>query len=117
MSPRRQRRGRERVVGEGARHDVEQRRGVADRAGEHALVGSSPTGSRSGPLLMRPRAGLMPTRPVTLAGMRIEPPPSDPWPALASPAATAAAAPPLDPPALRVRSHGVRAGGATAGSV
>ena len=34
-----------------------------------------------------------------------------------SPAATAAAAPPLEPPAIRSRSHGVRAGGATSGSV
>ena len=33
------------------------------------------------------------------------------------PAATAAPAPPLDPPADRLGSHGVRAGGATTGSV
>src|SRR5580658_10082699 len=65
----------------------------------------------SGPPEIRPRDGLMPNRPQTLLGMRMEPPPSLPWAAGARPAATAAAAPPLDPPADRVRSHGVRAGG------
>ena len=46
--------------------------------------------------------------------MRTEPPPSLPCATGASPAATAAAAPPLEPPAIRSRSHGVRAGGAIA---
>jgi hypothetical protein len=59
----------------------------------------------------------MPTRPQTEAGMRIEPAPSLPCAAGASPAATAAAAPPLEPPAERDGSHGVRAGGATSVSV
>ena len=59
----------------------------------------------------------MPNSPQTLAGMRIEPPPSLPCANGSSPAATAAPAPPLDPPAERVRSQGVRAGGATSGSV
>ena len=67
--------------------------------------------------LIRPRVGLTPTRPHTLAGMRIEPPPSEPCATGSSPAATAAAAPPDDPPAERSRSYGVRAGGATSGSV
>jgi hypothetical protein len=60
---------------------------------------------------------LIPTSPQTLAGMRMDPPPSLPCAAGASPAATAAAAPPLDPPAERERSHGVRAGGPIAVSV
>ena len=64
-----------------------------------------------GPSETRPRVGLIPNRPHTLDGMRIDPPPSLPWAAGASPAATAAAAPPLDPPADLSRSHGVRAGG------
>ncbi len=68
-------------------------------------------------MLTRPREGLSPTTPQQEAGMRIEPPPSDPWETGATPAATSAAAPPLEPPAPRVRSQGVRAGGATAGSV
>ncbi len=71
----------------------------------------------SGPGETRPRLGLIPNRPFTLAGIRIEPPPSLPWAAGASPAATAAPAPPLEPPAERVRSHGVRAGGPMAVSV
>ena len=65
----------------------------------------------SGPPEIRPRLGLIPNSPHTLAGIRIDPPPSLPCAAGASPAATAAAAPPLDPPADRLRSHGVRAGG------
>src|SRR5215469_6969460 len=65
----------------------------------------------SGPPDTRPRLGLIPNRPQTLDGMRIEPPPSLPWAAGASPAATAAPAPPLDPPADLDKSHGVRAGG------
>jgi hypothetical protein len=71
----------------------------------------------TGAELTRPRLGLNPTSPQTLAGMRIEPPPSEPCATGSSPAATAAAAPPDDPPAERSRSYGVRAGGATAGSV
>jgi hypothetical protein len=60
---------------------------------------------------MRPRDGFNPTTPQHDAGMRIEPPPSPPWPSAHKPAATAAAAPPLDPPAVRVLSTGLRAGG------
>ena len=59
----------------------------------------------------------MPNSPHTLDGMRMDPPPSLPWAAGASRAATAAAAPPLEPPADRVRSHGVRAGGPISVSV
>src|SRR5580658_593691 len=65
----------------------------------------------SGPPEIRPRLGLIPNRPHTLAGILIDPPPSLPCAAGASPAATAAPAPPLEPPADLVRSHGVRAGG------
>src|SRR4029453_9709440 len=56
----------------------------------------------------RPLVALIPNRPQHEAGMRIEPPPSDPCAIGASPAATAAAAPPLDPPGVRERSHGFR---------
>src|ERR1700722_14918213 len=49
---------------------------------------------------MRPRWGLMPYSPQKLAGMRIEPSPSDPNAPPASPAATAAPEPPLDPPGV-----------------
>src|SRR5215469_11138528 len=64
-----------------------------------------------GPCEIRPRLGLIPNRPHTLAGILIDPPPSLPCAAGASPAATEAAAPPLDPPADLLRSQGVRAGG------
>src|SRR3954463_13231984 len=65
----------------------------------------------------RPRLVLMPNNPLTLDGMRIEPPPSLPGAAGTNPLATAVPAPPLDPPADLVRSHGVRAGSWPCGSV
>src|SRR5881392_1443932 len=71
----------------------------------------------SGAVEMRPRLVLMPNKPLTLDGMRIDPPPSLPGAAGTSPLATAVPAPPLDPPADRVRSHGVRAGLCPSGSV
>ena len=43
-------------------------------------------------------------------GSRIEPPVSEPIEAYPMPAATAAAEPPLDPPVIRSRFHGLRAG-------
>ena len=49
--------------------------------------------------------------------MRMDPPPSLACATGTTPAATAAAAPPEDPPADRSVSHGVRAGGASSGSV
>ena len=80
-------------------------------------VASPVTSPYIGKPLIRPRVGLSPTRPQQEAGIRIEPPPSEPCATGTSPAATAAAAPPDEPPAIRVRSHGVTAGGATSGSV
>ena len=56
----------------------------------------------------RPRCGLRPNSAVHAAGMRIEPAPSEPSAALASPAATAVAEPPLEPPLVRCGSHGLR---------
>src|SRR5215470_20146154 len=47
----------------------------------------------------RMREGLSPTPPHQLAGMRIEPPMSEPWAIGPMPAITAAWAPPLEPPA------------------
>ena len=67
----------------------------------------SPT---SGPTEWRPREGLSPTSPHSLAGMRMEPPPSPAWPIATMPEATAAAEPPLDPPVERVVSQGLREG-------
>ena len=65
---------------------------------------------RSGPNEVRPRDGLRPTSPHSLAGMRIEPPPSLACAAATSPAATAAAEPPLEPPVECARFHGLRVG-------
>jgi hypothetical protein len=56
------------------------------------------------------RVGLSPTRPHSLAGIRIEPPPSLAWPALTTPAATAAADPPLEPPVECAVFHGLSDG-------
>ena len=81
------------------------------------LVASAAPSTPYGPGETRPREGLRPTRPQAAAGMRSEPPPSLPWATGTIPAATAAAAPPLEPPAVRLRSHGLRAGAATSGSV
>lgn len=70
-----------------------------------------------GPGLTRPRLGLIPTSPQQAAGMRTEPPPSEPWARGTTPLATAAPAPPLEPPAVRRGSQGLRAGAPVAGSV
>ena len=56
---------------------------------------------------IRPGVGFNPHIPVKCAGTRMEPPPSLPTPPADIPAAIAADSPPLDPPAVRVRSHGL----------
>src|SRR4051794_11089485 len=77
-----------------------------------------PTGAPYiGAPLIRPPDGFSPNSPQQLGGRRTAPPPWGPWARGPGPAAPAAAAPPLDPPAIRSRSQGVRAGGATSGSV
>jgi hypothetical protein len=68
----------------------------------------SPYTSPNGAVEIRPRDGLSPKRPQQEAGMRIEPPPSEPCASGARPPATAAAAPPLEPPGVRPGSHGLR---------
>ena len=50
----------------------------------------------------------MPVSPHSAAGMRIEPPPSEPVASGTSPAARAAADPPDEPPGVRSVSHGLR---------
>ena len=71
----------------------------------------------SGASVVRCRLGLSPTRPQADAGMRIEPPMSLPCATGTRPAATAAAEPPLEPPVLRSRFQGFRAGPCASGSV
>src|SRR5688572_30373025 len=75
------------------------------------------TSPNSGPAETRPRVGFSPTRPHSLAGIRIDPPPSPAVPIATIPEATAAAVPPLEPPVLRVMSHGLREGPYASGSV
>src|SRR3954454_17032382 len=70
-----------------------------------------------GPSEIRCLVGFSPTRPHSLAGMRIEPPPSLAWATGTIPDATAAADPPLEPPVERVVSHGFPLGPYALGSV
>ena len=60
--------------------------------------------------LTRPKVGFSPTVPHKAAGMRIDPPVSDPSATTAVPCATAAAEPPLDPPGTRSSTAGFRTG-------
>lgn len=71
----------------------------------------------SGPPGTAPRDGLRPTNPQAAAGTRIDPPASVAWASGTIPAATAAALPPDEPPALKVRSNGLRHRGPAAGSL
>ena len=64
-----------------------------------------------------PGVGFTPTRPQQAAGMRSDPPPSEPSASGAMPDATAAAPPPVEPPGVRLRSHGLRVGRNAAPSV
>src|SRR5438874_2065520 len=79
------------------------------------LIGD--THSVPGDTLMRPRVGFNPTTPHAEAGMRKEPPPSVPCATGTISEATAAHDPPLDPPGVRVTSHGFLVGPQAAGSV
>src|SRR3954471_22328374 len=56
----------------------------------------------------RPMLGRIPTTPQKLAGLRSDPPMSEPCASQAVPVASAAAAPPEEPAAERDRSHGLR---------
>jgi hypothetical protein len=60
------------------------------------------------PVGTRPSDGLKPVSPVADAGIRIEPPPSDPVASGTRPAASAAADPPDEPPAERSNDQGLR---------
>ena len=55
-----------------------------------------------------------PTTPQKAAGMRSEPPVSEPWASGPMPVASATAAPPLEPPQVRAGFHGFRVGPNTA---
>ncbi len=63
-----------------------------------------------GPSGSRARVGLNPNSPQDEAGMRTDPPPSEPCAKGTIPAATAAPAPPDEPPDVWSRFHGLRVG-------
>src|SRR6266481_6851628 len=72
---------------------------------------------RPGPHEIRPRDGFSPTRPHSLAGIRIDPPPSLACAAGTIRDATAAAEPPLEPPLECERFHGLCVAPYASGSV
>ena len=55
-----------------------------------------------------PPVGLCPATPQKAAGIRIDPPTSDPMPRATAPVATRAPSPPDEPPDVRARSQGLR---------
>ena len=59
---------------------------------------------------MRPKLGLRPTIPDNAAGIRIEPPASEPSAIGTQPVATATAEPPDEPPAVQFEFQGLRVG-------
>ena len=64
-------------------------------------------GSDPGPQATRPGDGRIPTIPLKLAGLRSEPPRSEPWASQAMPVASATADPPDDPAAESAVFHGL----------
>jgi len=68
------------------------------------------TSPSSGPKGLRPRVGFSPTRPLQLAGMRIDPPPSLACATGTMPLATAAPDPPDEPPVECAGFQGLQAG-------
>ncbi len=88
-----------------------------DRETTPSVVAPAHPSPSAGPWVMRPRLGLRPTSPHSLAGTRIEPPPSLACATGTMPAATAAADPPEDPPVECSGFHGLRLGPKATGSV
>ena len=68
------------------------------RASAPSIVLPAHASPVTGPWLTRARVGLSPTSPHSLAGMRMDPPPSLACATGTMPAATAAAEPPDEPP-------------------
>src|SRR5271169_6957487 len=60
------------------------------------------------PRLIAPTVGLKPKQQQKLEGRKIEPNTCVPMPTLIAPTATAAAEPLLEPPGVRLKSHGLR---------
>ena len=91
-----------------AREDFVQHDGVAHRARDRA-GGVERGRQRPAPSIGTSRAVfLKPTRPCSAAGIRIEPPVSEPSAAQAAPAATETAPPEVEPPGTRAFGRGER---------
>ena len=108
-----------RIAGRGPGGRVEHRRGVADGAGEHVLVGESgPQYSpKSGPRLLRARVGLRPDEPARARG---DPDRAAHVVAVGDrdhPRRDRRGRPPLEPPGEWSRFHGLRVGPYASGSV
>src|SRR5262249_42089631 len=93
-------------------------------AASPTVLASGPNADRPSQCSLRPPgsgtspgAGLVPKSPQHATGALIDPPPSEPSASGAMPAATAAAPPPVEPPGVRLRSHGFLLAGAAFGSV
>src|SRR5215472_8355003 len=84
---------------------------------EPSIVPPAHPSATWGPWLTLPRVGLRPTRPHSLAGILIDPPPSLACATGTMPAATAAADPPDEPPAEWPGFHGFLVAGKLIGSV
>ncbi len=76
--------------------------------GPFTVSGDQPSARRS--LATRPGDGRKPTTPQNAAGMRSEPPVSEPVASGTMPVASATAEPPDEPPQLRRGSNGLRVG-------
>ena len=92
-----------------AGRDVEQQRGVADRARDRSEAGQPVEGLGLGPRGDAAALGLQAHQPTPGGRDAAEPAPSEPIAPGTMPAATAAAAPPLEPPGVWSGSHGLRA--------
>src|SRR5882757_6497232 len=90
-----------------AAHGIEHQRKVFDIAGHRALDAEIAIDGRAGVCATRPMLGRRPTMPQKLAGLRSEPPMSEPWASQVMPVASATAAPPEEPAAERDRSQGL----------
>ena len=87
----------------GPGHDLEHQRAVGHRARHRPVRREAfPGVVGRGRAAHEPARRLVPDEPQQAAGMRIEPPPSEPCASVPMPAASAAPAPPLEPPGVRV---------------
>ena len=100
-------RERQRIERMLAAHRVEQQREILDVARHRAFDAERAVDLGGRRVATRPMLGRMPTTPQKLAGLRSEPPMSEPCATQAMPVASATAAPPDEPAAERDVFHGL----------